>query len=202
VQALRQVGSFDALTGTSYGTLLIKKLVAVAVLVVIAAVSRQATLGKLLGRSEGEPPAIDRPRLFRALILEGVLAVTILALTSLLMSANPALSNGPRPYSATLIADNYLVALVVSPGGVGSNDIHLYITSPISSTEVPDSVSVQISDPSRQVDPINVAVSQAGVGHYTTSAAVFPYPAQWKLHISAIYHSFDKVQWETLVPIR
>jgi hypothetical protein len=31
---------------------------------------------------------------------------------------------------------------------------------------------------------------------------VFPYPASWTLHISAIYNSFDKVQWTTAVPIR
>jgi copper transport protein len=206
LQALRQLGSFDALTHTDYGALLVKKLVAVAVLVVIAAVSRQATLGRVLGRGparkRGSAPSIDRPRLVRAVVIEAVIAAVILVITSLLMAANPAIGNGPKPFSATLDSQNYLAAVVVSPAGVGSNDLHLYISSPTSSTDIPDSVQVEISDPSRSVDPITIAVTLAGAGHYTTSAAVFPYPAQWKLHISAIYHQFDKVQWDTLVPIR
>jgi copper transport protein len=100
------------------------------------------------------------------------------------------------------VSNDYIVSVVVSPGGVGSNDLHLYITSPTSSTAEPDSVTVEISDPSRSIDPIAIEVSKAGLGHYTTAAAVFPYPASWTLHISAIYNSFDKVQWTTAVPIR
>ncbi|MEI7618625.1 MAG: copper resistance protein CopC [Actinomycetota bacterium] len=202
VQALRQLGSFNALTNTSYGTLLIWKIIAVAALVAIAAVSRQATHGKVLGRVGADSVAIDRPRLVRAIIIEAVLAAAILGVTSLLMAANPTVANGPTTFSQSLVSNNYIVSVVVSPGGVGSNDLHLYITSPTSSTAEPDSVTVEISDPGRSVDPIAIEVSKAGLGHYTTAAAVFPYPAQWTLHISAIYNSFDKVQWTTVVPIR
>ena len=201
VQALRQLGSFNALTNTSYGTLLIWKIIAVAALVAIAAVSRQATHGKAFGRTGADSVPIDRPRLLRAVIIEVVVAVVILGVTSLLMAANPTVANGPTTFSQSLVSNDYIVSVVVSPGGVGSNDLHLYITSPTSSTAEPDSVAVEISDPSRSIDPIAIEVSKAGLGHYTTAAAVFPYPASWTLHISAIYNSFDKVQWTTAVPI-
>lgn len=202
VQALRQLGSFNALTNTSYGTLLIWKVIAVAVLVAIAAVSRQATHGKALGRITADSVTIDRARLVRVVVIEAVLAVVILGVTSLLIAANPTVANGPTTFSQSLVSNDYIVSVVVSPGGVGSNDLHLYITSPTISTAGPDSVTVEISDPSRSIDPIAIEVSTAGVGHYTTAAAIFPYPASWTLHISAIYNSFDKVQWTTVVPIR
>lgn len=202
VQAFRQVGSFDALTNTSYGTLLIWKTVGVVAVVVVASVSRHATLGKLFGRSDGEMVPVDRPRLRRAIIIEAVLAVAILTVTSLLMAANPSRTDSPNPFSATLVSNNYLASVVVSPGRAGSNIMHIYISSPGSSLDVPDSVDVRISDPSRAVDPITIEVTRAGAGHYTTNDALFPYAAHWKLQISAIYHQFDKVQWETTVNIR
>ena len=202
VQALRQLGSLNALTNTSYGTLLIWKVIAVAMLIAIAAVSRQATHGKALGRITADSVTIDRARLVRVVVIEAVLAVVILGVTSLLIAANPTVANGPTTFSQSLVSNDYIVSVVVSPGGVGSNDLHLYITSPTISTAGPDSVTVEISDPSRSIDPIAIEVSTAGVGHYTTAAAIFPYPASWTLHISAIYNSFDKVQWTTVVPIR
>ena len=202
VQALRQLGSLNALTNTSYGTLLIWKVIAVALLIAIAAVSRQATHGKALGRITADSVTIDRARLVRVVVIEAVLAVVILGVTSLLIAANPTVANGPTTFSQSLVSNDYIVSVVVSPGGVGSNDLHLYITSPTISTAGPDSVTVEISDPSRSIDPIAIEVSTAGVGHYTTAAAIFPYPASWTLHISAIYNSFDKVQWTTVVPIR
>ena len=202
VQAVRQLGSINALTNTSYGTLLIWKVIAVAVLVAIAAVSRQATHGKALGRIGADSVTIDRARLMRAVIVEAVLAVVILGVTSLLIAANPTVANGPTTFSQSLVSNDYIASVVVSPGGVGSNDLHLYLTSPKISTAEPDSVTVEISDPSRAIDPIAIEVSKAGLGHYTTAAAVFAYPASWTLHISAIYNSFDKVQWTTVVPIR
>ena len=182
--------------------MLIWKVIAVAVLVAIAAVSRQATHGKALGRIGADSVTIDRARLVRVVVIEAVLAVVILGVTSLLIAANPTVANGPTTFSQSLVSNDYIVSVVVSPGGVGSNDLHLYITSPTISTAGPDSVTVEISDPSRSIDPIAIEVSTAGVGHYTTAAAIFPYPASWTLHISAIYNSFDKVQWTTVVPIR
>ena len=46
MQAVRQVGSLDALTGTSYGTLLIWKVVIVGAVLAVAAVARQSTHGR------------------------------------------------------------------------------------------------------------------------------------------------------------
>ena len=75
VQALRQLGSLNALTNTSYGTLLIWKVIAVAMLIAIAAVSRQATHGKALGRITADSVTIDRARLVRVVVISHICAV-------------------------------------------------------------------------------------------------------------------------------
>ena len=77
VQAIRQLGSIDALTETTYGKWLPVKLVAVGLVLCGAAASRYATYGRLLGDSG----RTDREVLRRALAIEIV--------AGLLVSARP-----------------------------------------------------------------------------------------------------------------
>ncbi|MEA3185190.1 MAG: copper transport protein [Ilumatobacteraceae bacterium] len=201
VQAFRQVGSVDALTGTRYGTLLIWKLIIVAAVLAVAAVARQSTHGRLmaagpaLGASVGAAApddGFDRARLRRAVSIEAVLAVAVVIVTSLLMAANPSLAAQSAPFSSTLTSNGYLATITVAPARVGSNEIHLYLSSPSSSLDQPDAVAVTIQDPARGVNPITIDVAKAGAGHYITNAASFPYAATWQLVLTARY-GFNEV---------
>jgi copper transport protein len=206
VQALRQVGSLDALTGTSYGKLLIWKVVIVAAVLAVATVARKSTHGRLaltghvveapVGASVGAAAVgdngFDRARLRRAVTIEALLAVGIVIVTSLLMAANPSLAASSGPFSATLTSKGYLATVNVVPARVGTNDVHVYLSSPSSSLDQPDNMTVTIQDPSRGVNPITIDVTKAGPGHYTTNAATFPYAATWQLVVTARY-GFDEV---------
>ncbi len=206
VQALRQVGSLDALTGTSYGVLLIWKVVIVAAILAVASVARKSTHGRLalaghvveerVGASVGaaavDDSGFDRVRLRRAVSIEALLAVVIVIVTSLLMAANPSLAASSAPFSTTLTSNGYLATVNVVPARVGTNEIHLYLSSPSSSLDQPDNMTVTIQDPSRGVNPITIDVIKAGPGHYTTNAATFPYAATWRLVVTARY-GFNEV---------
>ncbi len=209
VQALRQVGSFDALTGTSYGKLLIWKLVIVAAVFGVAAVARQSTHGRLsltnpvveasVGAA-GVDEGFDRGRLQRAITIESMLAVAVVVVTSLLMAANPSAATASAPFSSTLTSNGYLANISVAPARVGSNELHVYLSSPNSSLEQPDAVKVTIQDPSRDIDPIAIDVGKAGAGHYINNAATFPYATTWRLVVTARY-GFDEVVFTTDVKI-
>jgi copper transport protein len=196
VQALRQVGSLDALTGTTYGTLLIWKLVIVTAVLAVAAVARQSTHGRLVltspvaGASVGaasRDDGFDRSRLRRAVSIEALLAVGIVILTSLLMAANPSLAASSTPFSATLTSGGYLAVVEVTPARVGSNELHVFLSSPNSSLDQPDAVAVTIQDPSRGVNPITIDVLKAGGTHWISNAATFPYAATWRLVVTTRY---------------
>ena len=209
VQALRQVGSFDELTGTSYGKLLIWKLVIVAAILGVAAVARQSTHGRLslvgtaaaasVGAAAGDE-GFDRARLRRAISIESLLAVAIVIVTSLLMAANPSLAASSAPFSSTLTSNGYLATISVAPARVGSNEMHLYLSSPNSSLDQPDAVTVTIQDPSRDVNPITIDVGKAGAGHYINNATTFPYAATWRLVLTARY-GFDEVVFTAEVKV-
>ena len=213
IQGVRQVGSLDALTGTSYGKLLIWKVVAVAAVLAVATVARRATHGRLgftaavagasLSAATMEDTAIDgfdRPRLRRAVSIEAVLGVVVIVITSLLMAANPTKAISTGPFSSTLTSNGYLATVLVDPARVGDDDVHLYLGSPSSSLAQPDAVSVTIQDPSRSVDPIALELEKTGAGHYISSAATFPYAATWRMVITARY-GFEEVTFTTDVPI-
>ncbi|HSB87628.1 MAG TPA: copper resistance protein CopC [Ilumatobacteraceae bacterium] len=200
VQGVRQVGTLDALTGTSYGKLLIWKLIAVAVVLGVATVARQATHGRLLlaspaagatlSAASGE--RIDRPRLRKAVGIEAALGVAIVVVTSLLMAANPSQATAAKPYSATLTSNGYLATITVAPARVGANEVHIYLSSPSSSLDRPDSVRVTIQDPSRDVNSIALGIENAGAGHYISRGATFAYAATWRLTVTARY-DFDEI---------
>jgi copper transport protein len=209
VQALRQVGSLDALTGTSYGKLLIWKVIIVAAVLAVAAVARQSTHGRLVltggvaGASLGAAAAddgFDRARLRRAVSIEALLAVGIVVVTSLLMAANPSLAASSTPFSSTLTSGGYLAVVEVTPARVGSNELHLFLSSPSSSLDQPDAVAVTIQDPSRGVNPITIDVTRAGAGHYISNAATFPYAATWRLVVTARY-GFSEVDFTADVKV-
>jgi copper transport protein len=208
IQGVRQVGSIDGLTGTSYGKLLIWKLIAVATVVAVAAVARASTHGRLSLRSASVGASVgaaagtrfDRARLRRAITIESLLAVAVVVVTSLLMAANPSEATASSPFSSTQTSNGYLATITVSPGRVGANEMHLYVSSPNSSLVQPDAVTVTIQDPSRDVDPIAIDVAKAGAGHYINNAASFPYAATWRLVLKARY-GFDEVTFSADVEV-
>lgn len=192
------------MTGTSYGKLLIWKLVAVAATLGIAAVARASTHGRLAlaPASVGAAGAgsFDRPRLRRAITIETALAVAIVIVTSLLMAANPSQATASAPFSATLTSNGYLASIEVSPGRVGANEVHIFLSSPNSSLAQADNVTVTIQDPSRDVDPIKIDVVKAGADHVISNAATFPYAATWRMVVTARY-GFDEVTFTADVKV-
>ena len=195
IQGTRQVGSIDGLTGTSYGKLLIWKLIAVAAVLAVAAVARASVHGRLSLSPASVGAAginFDRGRLRRAVGIESVLAVAVVVVTSLLMAANPSQATASAPFSATLTTQGYLATITVAPGRVGANEVHIYVSSPNSSLDQPDDVTVTIEDPSRDIDPIAIEVVKAGAGHAISNSASFPYAATWRMVVTARY-GFDPI---------
>ncbi|MCU1386902.1 MAG: putative Copper resistance protein CopC, partial [Ilumatobacteraceae bacterium] len=203
VQSIRQLGSIDALRSTHYGTVLIWKVVFVAVLLFVANVSRRVVRRRRgLEPTVGAEEIVDRPRLRRAVTIEGILAIAIVVSTSMLMAANPSEVAASRPFSIQLLDGTYLAAVTIEPGHIGANELHIYLSSAESSLIEPDEVHVEISDPSRAVAAIDIPVTRSGASHYTTPTATFPYAATWTLLITARYNTFDEVQFTAKVPIR
>ncbi|HRE01758.1 MAG TPA: CopD family protein, partial [Ilumatobacteraceae bacterium] len=189
VQAYRQLGSWQAFTESSYGGILLWKLALVALILAVASVSRKLV-------------AIDQGRLRRAVLVEVVIAVAIVATTSLLMGSNPTVAAQSGPFSVQLVEGDYLLAVQVTPARVGTNEMHLFLSNATSSLSQPDDVTVRLSDPNSDLAPIDVEIARSGAGHYTAYSAQFPYAADWQLTVTARYNQFDQITFTTTVKVR
>lgn len=171
-----QIRSFEGLTSTTYGRLLIAKLVLFAVLLWLGWVNR-AHLVPLLVRSTAP--------LRRALRAEIVIAVLVLSVTALLVDQPPARTEIGGPFSTSAINDVARLQVTVDPARIGLNDMHFYFfdTRGLSPLDV-DAVtaSVAIGDlPARKVTVLPITPS-----HVSVTGAAFTAPGRWTVTVTAL----------------
>ncbi|MET7399995.1 copper resistance protein CopC [Dactylosporangium sp. NPDC005572] len=180
-QALVEIGTLDALTGTTYGRLVIAKVALLAIIIGIAAYSRSLTNRRFVpaadpgddsgdDSSEDEPAPVaeiedgDRRLLRRAVFTEVAVAVVVLAVTSVLVQTTPARSaqagNAPAgPFTGTSTTNLVKLQVDVSPATVGQNTVHLYALKPDGSGPLKVvEWKATAALPSKGIEPLTVPV--------------------------------------------
>ena len=188
IQAIRQLGSIDALTDSSYGRWLMLKVAAVALVLCGAMASRYATYGGLVA-GEGRP---DREVLRRALAIELVAGLIVFGATGALTGTPPP-GNTASIFSTTASSGGYLMSLTVDPTRPGPTTMHIYLSSPSGSLDQPSEVTATLANPERDVKDVAVQLVPSGPGHYTSSGATLPFSGAWVLTVQARYGEFDLV---------
>ena len=132
-------GGISDLTSTDYGRTLLVKLLFVVAIVVAGWFSR-----RLVRRgSYGQP-------LWRSVSTELVIALAVLTVTATLTGTSPVdTSSGVRTVSATMVQGDLVADVSVSPGRVGANDLHLYLSPPGGSLQPVQDVTARLVLPSR-----------------------------------------------------
>lgn len=143
-----------------------------------------------------------RRRLRRSVLVEVVIAVVILSVTSLLVNAPPARGQENAPFAQTLKTSRLLVDAVVTPARRGTNQVHLYAFTPSGGPADVVDITAQLSVPSRGIAPITVPLIRAGPGHYTSAGFAVPFAATWSLSVKALVTDVDEVTATARVPIR
>jgi copper transport protein len=228
-QGWREVRSKAALTDTTYGRLLIVKVVLFAVLVALGALSRRfvqaryrapaarlsfgpgtATIGGSRRPDRGDaprPPGADPDgetvtQLRKTVGAETVLAVVVLAVTALLVNAQPARSALAQPYSTEMRSDTVWVDVTVDPAKAGPAALHFYTLSPQGSQEEVQDLTVTLSLPSQDVGPLTVPVTRAGPGHFSAYNFNIPLRGQWKLEVKALLSDIDEATVSATIPVK
>jgi copper transport protein len=240
VQSVREVGTPAALVSTTYGWLLVAKLLTVAVILAAAGVSRvwvQQHLGvhhRPAGRrrvtahafaaesadvSDVDDAVAERaraqagdavaamPRLRRSVLVELLLAVVVLGVTSVLVGTPPAESAIVQPVDATLplkgtSGTSGSVQVSIDPASTGPNLLHLYLFDDAGRLTQPAGITVTITEPSQQLGPIQVQLQPAGPGHYTAESMDIPAAGTWTLLVSVRTDEFTAYTASTTFPVR
>jgi copper transport protein len=124
---------------------------------------------------------------------EVVLAVAIVAVSAVLVNAQPARTAEALPFAAEVHAGpDVLVDVIVDPTRAGPVSIHLYTLSPDGAQiDVPE-VDATFSLPSAGINDLTVPLQKAGPGHYLAYGFDIPLRGTWKLRMSVRTTDIDK----------
>jgi copper transport protein len=183
-QAWRQIGSLDALKSTDYGKLVVVKTLLVAAVLCIAVASRNVVQKRWAPNNVG--------MLRRTVSIEAVIAVGVLAVTSLLVNSVPAKTLVTKAPSGELVGKAMLIDYTVTPGRAGPNEIHLYALTKVGQPQPVVEMKMKLSLPGRGIAPIDVPLQNAGPGHFQSFNFTVPFSGQWTVQVTARTSDIDE----------
>lgn len=174
--ALINTGSWDAITSTGYGRLVVAKVVGFAILVTFGWMNRRHLV-----------PLVERATapLLRSVRWEVVAAVGVLAVTAVLIDQPPGRTSVDRPFNGYETSDEVMVQLTVQPARTGTNDMHLYFYDAASGSQLPvDAVELTAGTdgiPARRLDLVPVTSS-----HASALGASLTAPGTWTIEATVV----------------
>jgi copper transport protein len=210
VQAYRQLGSLEGLRTTNYGRLLVIKTVAVAVVVVFGALSRSLVRSQVdaevlvtpsggpveQGGFDDEPapqdPAELRRSLRRSVAAEALVAVVVLAVTSLLVSSDPARTIESQGFSGAKVVQGTVIQAVVAPTRTGPVTIHIYASDTSVGLTTQFTESATLSLPDKGIAAVQVPLQRAGRTHFSAYGVDIPIRGTWRLDVVVVIGQFDE----------
>jgi copper transport protein len=216
----RQVGfSRDAFLDTTYGRLLIVKVGVFVGLVALAAWSRQivrtrrpASLSAMAVAEEAHASAEPTDPSVRHLRWsvggELVFGIAILAITALLVNAQPARGALDLPFNGEVRASKMAVDIIIDPAKAGLIDMHIYTLTPSGVNLFTPDVTAEMSLPSKGIAPIPIPLVRGGPNHFLACKGppaqvgstvtcsdrfAIPFSGKWHIVVRALRDQFNEV---------
>jgi copper transport protein len=205
VQSFVYVRTLDNLLHTTFGQLVLAKVVLFAGVLALGGYNRQFSVPRLNKiAAGGESPGRAGIMLRRALRGEVLTVVAILGLTGALANFAPSTALARSgPYATTESLGPLQIQLTVDPAAVGPNLIHLYLIDAKTGAQwdKAQEFRVELTQPEKSIGPIATTPRKAGPGHYVLQGTVFGVSGDWELRATARFSEFDEYSTSIEVPI-
>ncbi|MEU7653509.1 copper resistance protein CopC [Micromonospora taraxaci] len=200
VQALIEVATPQALVSTTYGQLLLAKIALFAVVIGVAAYSRQLVRSRV---------AAQRPvPVRRAVWVELAVTAVVLGLSATLVQTPPARTASAESsdvsagqFTTSLTSTLYTMQVELSPAERGNNSIHLYAYSKDNLPLPVKEWRATVALPSAGIEPIEVPLLPLTDNHAYGDISL-PAAGEWQLKITARTTDIDQATVTATVPIR
>lgn len=184
-QAWREVGTLAALFSTTYGWLVVAKVIGLMVLVSLVYFSRT-----WVQRRSFDPPPVAVLR--RTVAIEAAVALIVVGLAAVLVNEPPA----KEVYSATARAASSFtngdaVALTVTPARAGENSIRVKVTGKGGAPLDPELLEATANLNAARIGPLPVALKKTAPGLYAAMQNL-PAKGKWTLIVTISLSEFDK----------
>jgi copper transport protein len=139
---------------------------------------------------------------------EVVIAAGVLAVTAILVNTPTARETYKPPATAAADFDtggpagNGTVSAVVTPDGLGPNQVRLSLTNTAGQPYQPEQIEATLSLPDRNLGPLPVQLNVQKRGVYLSAPVVASFTGQWQLRVTIRSDTFDETTIAITVPIR
>jgi copper transport protein len=196
-----QVRALRGLWETTYGQLLLVKVLLVLPLLALGAFNNRYAVPRL---RRGIASALERARFVRTVGAELFVMAAIVATTAALVAEPPARAQvAPTgPFATTTALGPLELNVTVDPAAAGSNVMHLYLTNEQGQPADVHEVKVAAMLPSKRIGPLRLVAHRTGPGHFTVDRAQLALAGDWQLRVDVRRGEFDAYAATVSVPIR
>jgi copper transport protein len=208
-----ELPALDALWTTTYGKLLVAKVLLVMPLLALGAYNKRHLMPRIL-----VGPAVDaaarplsasgadlrrlRRRFLRATGAELAVMVVIVAVTAVLVAEPPvSASAGRGPFQAMVTTGDLRVSAVVTPARAGQNRIELEPVSHSGRRAHIDEVHALASLPGADIGPLRLEFHRRPGGRYVAGTAPLVVAGDWQLRLELRRGEFDLETGKLTIPI-
>ncbi len=204
VQAYIDVRSFHALFHSTYGALIIVKIVLLLCLISLGWVNRERVIPafeRIAG--VGEPPGANGVLARRTIRGELALMLTVFGVTAALITYAPPIDAASGPFSTNTTLGTAELEMTVEPAKVGLNTVHVYLINARTGTQFTATKEfvAKASLPAKGIGPLPLQATPAGPGHYILSSAVLSPGGTWEIQITDRVSEFEEYARTVKVPI-
>lgn len=199
VQGLIEVATPKALVDTTYGRLLLAKIVLFALVIAVAAYSRSL----VRRRSAAGRPGTMR----RAVLVELLITAVVLGVSATLVQTTPArtaatdVAGTPSGYfSTTLTSPLYSLQVELDPAERGNNSVHLYAYTRDNRPQPVEEWRATAALPSAGIEPIEIPLLPLTDNH-ATGELNLPAAGRWQLRFTVRTSDIDQATVTATVPI-
>jgi copper transport protein len=204
VQAYIDVRTLHALFHTTYGLLIIVKVILLLVLISLGWVNRERVipaLKRIVGdrRAPGGAGGLAR----RTMRGEFVLMLAVFGVTAALISYAPPIDAASGPFSTNTTLGPAELEMTLEPAKVGLNTAHLYLINKNGTQfTATKELTVNARLPAKGIGPLKLTPTLAGPGHYILNAAVLSPGGTWEIELTDRVSEFEQYTRTVKVPIR
>ncbi len=205
VQAYIDVRSLHGLLHSTYGALIIAKILLLSVLIALGWINRERVIPALRSIAGlNGPPGGTGVLARRTMRTEFALMLCVFGVTAALITYTPPIDAATGPFSATTTIGSAELEMTVEPARVGPNTVHLYLINAATGGQFTATreLTATASLPSKHIGPLPLRVSPAGPGHYIMSAAVLSPAGTWTIAITDRVSEFEQHMRTVKVPVR
>jgi copper transport protein len=210
--AFRGIGTVDAIFTTTYGLLVVCKVVLLAGILAVANTSRRLVRGRVVAYAmTAAAPVADEvrlgddevatERLRRAVFVEALVALVVLGFSAVLVAeprGKEALVAADRaPISATApLGGGKSVRVTVAPGTHGP----VTVTAALSDGSSPKSITATATQQRAQIGPLRIPLHREGAGVYDGSTSL-PVSGRWEIDLVVSTSVFDATTTDVTIEL-